>query len=188
MLRESLHAIRETRKGRPIRVRRPGQHSWILRLPLRMRFRQSGLHQHYSAFAHRLSGGHVVGHYGRRGRLYYGSGDDLPAHADKCRDRHIAVQLFLSPAPSPFCTPLKTKRSILFWHFLMIGGVIGAQFGAMAGQRLRGEELRALLALIVLGVACKLLLDWCLSLPNYSPSSVWRWAMKTTPSFWQPSC
>ena len=42
---------------------------------------------------------------------------------------------------------------------LMIGGVIGAQFGAMAGQRLRGEELRALLALIVLGVACKLMLD-----------------------------
>ena len=42
---------------------------------------------------------------------------------------------------------------------LMIGGVIGAQFGAIAGQRLRGEELRALLALIVLGVACKLLLD-----------------------------
>ena len=31
--------------------------------------------------------------------------------------------------------------------------------GAMAGQRLRGEELRALLALIVLGVACKLMLD-----------------------------
>ncbi|MEC8291372.1 MAG: sulfite exporter TauE/SafE family protein, partial [Pseudomonadota bacterium] len=44
MLRESLHAIRETHKGRPIRVRRPGQHSWILRLPLRMRFRQSRLY------------------------------------------------------------------------------------------------------------------------------------------------
>ena len=42
---------------------------------------------------------------------------------------------------------------------LMIGGVIGAQFGAIAGQRLRGEELRALLALIVLGVACKLILN-----------------------------
>jgi uncharacterized membrane protein YfcA len=42
---------------------------------------------------------------------------------------------------------------------LMIGGVIGAQFGAIAGQRLRGEELRALLAVIVLGVACKLMLD-----------------------------
>ncbi|MEC7594943.1 MAG: sulfite exporter TauE/SafE family protein, partial [Pseudomonadota bacterium] len=44
MLRESLHAIRENHKGRPIRVRRPGQHSWILRLPLRMRFRQSRLY------------------------------------------------------------------------------------------------------------------------------------------------
>jgi uncharacterized membrane protein YfcA len=41
----------------------------------------------------------------------------------------------------------------------MIGGVIGAQFGAIAGQRLRGEQLRALLALIVLGVGVKLLVD-----------------------------
>ena len=42
---------------------------------------------------------------------------------------------------------------------LMIGGVLGAQIGAWFGQRLRGEELRALLALIVLGVGIKLLVD-----------------------------
>ena len=42
---------------------------------------------------------------------------------------------------------------------LMIGGVLGAQVGARVGQRLRGEQLRALLALIVLGVGVKLLLD-----------------------------
>jgi len=40
---------------------------------------------------------------------------------------------------------------------LMIGGVIGAQIGARAGQKLRGEQLRALLALIVLGVGIKIL-------------------------------
>jgi uncharacterized membrane protein YfcA len=39
---------------------------------------------------------------------------------------------------------------------LMVGGVIGAQFGARAGQKLRGEQLRALLALIVLGVCIRL--------------------------------
>ena len=35
---------------------------------------------------------------------------------------------------------------------LMVGGVIGAQFGAHAGQRIRGEWLRLLLGLLVLAV------------------------------------
>ena len=39
---------------------------------------------------------------------------------------------------------------------LMVGGVIGAQFGAQAGQKLRGEQLRALLGLIVLAVCIRL--------------------------------
>jgi hypothetical protein len=37
---------------------------------------------------------------------------------------------------------------------LMIGGVIGAQFGAQIGQAMRGEQLRALLALLVLASRC----------------------------------
>jgi len=35
--------------------------------------------------------------------------------------------------------------------------VIGGQFGANAGQKLKGEQLRVLLALIVLGVAIRML-------------------------------
>jgi hypothetical protein len=42
---------------------------------------------------------------------------------------------------------------------LMVGGVIGAQFGAQVGQALRGEQLRALLALLVLAVAFRVLLS-----------------------------
>jgi uncharacterized membrane protein YfcA len=42
---------------------------------------------------------------------------------------------------------------------LMVGGVIGAQFGASAGQRLRSEHLRAMLALLVLGVCIRLMVD-----------------------------
>jgi uncharacterized membrane protein YfcA len=41
---------------------------------------------------------------------------------------------------------------------LMAGGVVGAQFGAQVGQALRGEQLRALLALFVLLVALRVLL------------------------------
>jgi len=33
---------------------------------------------------------------------------------------------------------------------LMVGGVIGAQFGARIGQNIRGDQLRALLALLIL--------------------------------------
>ena len=48
---------------------------------------------------------------------------------------------------------------VLLALVLMIGGVIGAQFGARAGQNLKGEQLRALLALMVLAVSLRLLVD-----------------------------
>jgi len=38
---------------------------------------------------------------------------------------------------------------------LICGGVIGAQFGAAAGERLKGEQLRFLLALLVLLVCIR---------------------------------
>jgi uncharacterized protein len=38
---------------------------------------------------------------------------------------------------------------------LMIGGVTGAQFGARAGQKIRGEHLRLLLGLLVLSVGVR---------------------------------
>jgi hypothetical protein len=41
--------------------------------------------------------------------------------------------------------------------FLLAGGVIGAQLGTRVGVKLKGEQLRALLALIVLGVCARLL-------------------------------
>ncbi len=47
---------------------------------------------------------------------------------------------------------------IVLAMLLMVGGVIGAQFGARVGQNLRGDQLRALLALLVLAVGIRLLL------------------------------
>jgi uncharacterized membrane protein YfcA len=37
----------------------------------------------------------------------------------------------------------------------MVGGVIGAQFGARAGQKMSGERLRLLLGLLVLAVGIR---------------------------------
>ena len=48
---------------------------------------------------------------------------------------------------------------IVLAFLLMVGGVAGAQYGAKVGQRLRGEQLRALLAVLVLAVALRLGFD-----------------------------
>ncbi len=47
---------------------------------------------------------------------------------------------------------------IMLAFFLILGGVVGAQFGVRIGARLRGEQLRLLLALLVLAVAVRLFL------------------------------
>ena len=48
---------------------------------------------------------------------------------------------------------------VLLALLLAAGGVIGGQFGVKAGQKLRGEQLRAMLAVMVLAVALRLLFD-----------------------------
>jgi uncharacterized membrane protein YfcA len=53
---------------------------------------------------------------------------------------------------------------------LMIGGVMGAQFGARAGQRMRGERLRLLLGVLVLAVGVRFFVD--LVLPPEDPYSI----------------
>jgi uncharacterized membrane protein YfcA len=45
---------------------------------------------------------------------------------------------------------------IVLATILMVAGVIGAQYGVRVGQKLRGEQLRALLALLVLAVGIRL--------------------------------
>jgi uncharacterized membrane protein YfcA len=39
---------------------------------------------------------------------------------------------------------------------LVIGGVVGVQLGVRVGSQMRGEQLRALLAVLVVGVALRL--------------------------------
>jgi hypothetical protein len=53
---------------------------------------------------------------------------------------------------------------------MLIGGVIGVQYGARYGAKLRGEYLRVLLALLILAVGAKLLVD--LTVPPDSRYSI----------------
>ena len=45
---------------------------------------------------------------------------------------------------------------VVLASLLLVGGVLGAQFGARASSRFRAEELRALLAFIVLLVGLRM--------------------------------
>ena len=162
MLRESVVAIRANRAGTPLRARRPGQHSWIHGLPLRMRFRQSKL---YISIIPPLLIGFFVGTMSAI--MGVGGGFIMvPAMIYILRmptNVVIGTSLFQIIFVTASVTILHAVENqtvdIVLAILLMIGGVLGAQMGAWFGQRLRGEELRALLALIVLGVGIKLLAD-----------------------------
>ena len=68
--------------------------------------------------------------------------------------------------PTTFMHATQNKTVDLMLAFiLIIGGVIGAQVGARVTVRLKAEEIRILLAIIVLLVCSKLALDLFL-VPN----------------------
>ena len=69
----------------------------------------------------------------------------------------LAYTLVTMAAATVLHATANKSVDIMLAVLLMVGGVIGAQFGAQVGQVLRGEQLRALLALLVLGVALRVL-------------------------------
>ncbi len=162
MLRESIQLIVATHRGKPLQVRRPGQHSWILRLPFRMRFRRSNL---YISVIPPIIIGFFVGVMSAI--MGVGGGFIMvPAMIYILRmPTNVVIGtslfqiIFVTASVTIFHAVENQTVDIVLAALLMIGGVIGAQVGAAVGQRLPGEQLRALLALIVLGVGIKLLLD-----------------------------
>jgi len=60
---------------------------------------------------------------------------------------------------------------------LMVGGVIGAQFGARAGQKIRGEQLRLLLGILVMLVGLRFAFELMLrpsNLFSVRPLETWQ--------------
>jgi uncharacterized membrane protein YfcA len=162
MLVESARAIRRARAGGAAELRRPGQHNWVHKLPLKMRFRASKL---FVSVIPVLGLGAVVGFLGS----ILGVGGSfimIPAmiYLLKVPTKVvIGTSLFQIVFVSGFTTVVHAVANqtvdIALAFALMVGGVIGAQYGARAGQRLRGEQLRALLAFLVLAVAVRLAID-----------------------------
>ena len=159
MLIESASALRRVRNGQAATLRRPGQHNWVHRLPLKMRFRASKL---YVSIIPVLGIGAFIGFLASS--MGIGGGFIMvPAmiYLLKVPTNVVSgTSLYQIMFVSAFTTVAQavTNQSvdIVLALMLMLGGVAGAQYGARVGQRLRGEQIRALLALLVLAVALRL--------------------------------
>jgi uncharacterized membrane protein YfcA len=63
--------------------------------------------------------------------------------------------VFLTAATALLQASLNQNVDVVLAAVLMAGGVVGAQYGTVAGQRLKGEELRFLLATFILFVCAR---------------------------------
>jgi uncharacterized membrane protein YfcA len=73
-------------------------------------------------------------------------------------------QIVITSANVTFQQAMVNKTVDLLLALILLGGsTIGAQFGAIAGKRLKGEQIRILLAIIVLVLAVKMFLDLVLT-------------------------
>lgn len=158
MLVESVRFILRAWGGAKPSIRRPGTHGWFLRLPLKMRFRRSRI---YVSVIPVVALGLGVGFLGAL--LGVGGGFLLvPALIYLLRvptQTSIGTALVLTLVTMVSATIMHaafngTVDAILAL-ILMIGGTMGAQFGARTGQRLKAEYLRLLLALLVLAVGLR---------------------------------
>ena len=162
MLVESVNALRRARDGAAPTLKKPGQHNWIHRLPLKMRFRASKL---FVSVIPVLGLGAAIGFLSSI--MGVGGGFIMvPALIYLLKvptNVVVGTSLFQIIFVAAYTTIVHASTNytvdVVLAFMLMIGGVAGAQYGAKAGQRLRGEQLRALLALLVLAVALRLAFD-----------------------------
>jgi uncharacterized membrane protein YfcA len=171
MLVESVRAIRRASGGTSASLKRPGQHNWIHRLPLKMRFRASKL---FVSVIPVLGLGLIIGFLASI--MGVGGGFIMvPALIYLLKvptNVVVGTSLYQIIFTAAYTTVVHSATNqtvdIVLAFLLMVGGVAGAQYGAKAGQRLRGEQLRALLSLLVLAVALRLAFDLFLR-----PSSIY---------------
>ena len=158
---ESARAILRQRRSGGVR-RKLHQHNWLHGLPLKTRFRRSKL---YISALLPTGLGFAVGVLSAV--LGIGGGFLLVPAMIYTLGMPTAMvpgtsllQIIFVAANVTFLQAY-TNRTVdaVLALLLLIGGVIGAQFGTRFGTLLRGEQLRFLLALLVLAVAAKLAQD-----------------------------
>ncbi|MEQ9327333.1 MAG: sulfite exporter TauE/SafE family protein [Rhodospirillales bacterium] len=150
-----------------LRSRRPGarrrklhQHTWMHGLPFKMRFRKSKL---YISAILTLTVGLFVGVLSAM--MGVGGGFVMVPAMIYLLGMPTAVVvgtslfqiIFVTANATILQASINQTVDVVLALLLLVGGVIGAQVGAIFGSRLPGEKLRVLLALMVLGVCAWLL-------------------------------
>jgi hypothetical protein len=158
MMVESVKAIRAARGG-AVAARRGGHHSWIHGLPFKMRFRRSKL---YISVIPPVLVGYFVGVLSAI--MGVGGGFILiPAMIYLLRmPTNVVIGtsffqiVFVAAATGILHSVENQTVDIVLGFLLVIGGVIGAQYGVRMAERMPAEQLRALLAAILLFIGLRL--------------------------------
>ncbi|SFO11554.1 hypothetical protein SAMN04487859_11639 [Roseovarius lutimaris] len=162
MFIESLNAMRKAKMQGPKPKRKRAGHGWVHAMPLRIRFRSSGLY--ISVFPPLIVGffvGVLSAIMGVGGgfvvvpAMIYVLGMPTKVVVGTSLFQIIFVSAYTTMMHAYNSHTVDTVLAVL----LIVGGVIGAQIGARIGLLLKAEQLRILLALLVLAVCLKLGLD-----------------------------
>ena len=168
MLNESIRTIRTAQKGETPAPAKIGQHSWIHGLPFKVRFRRSKL---YISVIPPVILGLLVGVL--TAIMGVGGGFIMvPAMIYLLRmPTNVVVGtsqfqiLFVTAATTILHATSDQTVDIVLAFLLVVGGVVGVQLGVRVGSQMRGEQLRALLAILVVAVALRLLIG-LITTPN----------------------
>jgi len=158
MLVESVRAIIRARRQQLSSLRRSGAHTWVHALPLKVRFRHSKI---YVSVIPVWGIGYVIGLVGAV--MGIGGGFLLVPMLIYFLRMSTATVIGTAAVLTTATMAVATAMHALTNHLvdavlalvLMVGGVIGAQFGARAAQRMPAERLRLLLALLILAVGIR---------------------------------
>lgn len=163
MFLESLNAIFKSRRSGGVPAKRGGhRHSWIHGLPFKMRFRKSKL---YISAILPLAVGVIVGVLAAI--MGVGGGFVMvPAMIYLLgMPTQVVVgtslfQIIFVTANTTFLQATMNQTvDVVLALLLLVAAVVGAQIGAKFGAKLKAEQLRILLAIMVLGVCAKLGFD-----------------------------
>ncbi len=163
MMTEGLAAMNARRLGKRTRSSRGrARHNWVHGLPFKMRFKTSRL---YISALLPLVLGMLVGIMAAI--MGVGGGFIMvPAMIYLLRmptNVVVGTSLFQILFVTALVTVLHAVNNqtvdFILALILLLGGVIGVQLGIQFGNKLRGEQLRALLGAIVLAVCAKLAFD-----------------------------
>ena len=161
MMIESVRAILKKRNNAGYR-RKLHQHYWVHGLPFKVRFRKSKL---YISVLPPLAVGCLVGILAAI--MGVGGGFIMVPAMIYLLGMPTAVvvgtSLFQITMVTAAVTILHASTTqtvdVVLALILLAGSVVGAQIGTRVGMRLNGEQLRALLAAMVLGVCLKMAVD-----------------------------